>query len=226
MRKVFNIGAVIFSLHVLVLLAPELFIRSVEAAEQEFASVASLSPKLEKYSERVSNRFRIIRSRHERSLRLAEAACGAGKQSACQLNNWQAYLGDIAASSERERLQLVNRYINSAAYVSDPRNWDRNDYWEIPLELFARGGDCEDYVIAKYLSLRQLGIPADRMRIVVVQDLRRREDHAVLTVKSGDGLMVLDNHYRRVRTWNDLSADYVPYYSLNEDAVWMHRARI
>jgi predicted transglutaminase-like cysteine proteinase len=74
--------------------------------------------------------------------------------------------------------------------------------------------------------LRALGISAERMRIVVLQDLRRREDHAVLTVESERGLMVLDNHYRRVRTWDDLRADYVPYYSLNEDAVWMHRARI
>jgi len=226
MRKLLNAGIFIVSLLSLIVVTPEPFVRSAEAAERDFTSVVSLSPKLERYSQRMSNRFRIVRSRHERSLRLAEDACSAGKRSACQLNNWQAYLGDIAGSSERERLQLVNRYINSAAYVSDPRNWDRNDYWEIPLELFARGGDCEDYVIAKYLSLRQLGIAAERMRIVVVQDLRRGEDHAVLTVKSDGGLMVLDNHYRRVRTWDDLSADYVPYYSLNEDAVWMHRARI
>jgi predicted transglutaminase-like cysteine proteinase len=226
MLKVFSIGLFIFCLSGGALPASNLFSRSAEAAEREFTSVASLSPKLERYSERLSNRFRIIRSRHERSLRLAEEACGAGKRSACQLTDWQAYLGDIAADNEREQLQLVNRYVNSAAYVPDPRNWDRSDYWAIPLELFARGGDCEDYVIAKYLSLRALGISAERMRIVVLQDLRRREDHAVLTVESERGLMVLDNHYRRVRTWDDLRADYVPYYSLNEDAVWMHRARI
>ena len=225
MRKVFSVGIFIFSLTGLILLSDPVR-GSAAAAERDFTSVASLSPNLERYSQRVGNRFRIIRSRHERSLRLAEEACGAGKRSACRLKDWQEYLGDIAANSEREQLQLVNRYVNSAAYIPDPRNWERRDYWEIPLELFARGGDCEDYVIAKYLSLRQLGVAAERMRIVVLQDLRRREDHAVLTVDSGDGLMVLDNNYRQVRTWDELRSEYVPYYSLNENSVWMHRARI
>jgi predicted transglutaminase-like cysteine proteinase len=226
MKKILGAGAVIFYLSVGILLSPDPFARSAQAAERDFTSIAALNPKLERYSERVGHRFRIIHSRHARSLRVAEDACRDGKRGSCYLQDWQVFLRDIAANSEREQLELVNRYINGAPYVSDARNWDRLDHWAIPSELFARGGDCEDYVIAKYLSLRQLGVPAEKLRIVAVQDLRRGEDHAVLTVESGGKLMVLDNHYRRVRSWDDLRADYVPYYSLNEDGVWMHRARI
>ncbi|HEY5565474.1 MAG TPA: transglutaminase-like cysteine peptidase, partial [Rhodothermia bacterium] len=70
------------------------------------------------------------------------------------------------------------------------------------------------------------GIPATRLRVVVVYDRKKREDHAVLTVFGPDGTLVLDNRYRRVMTWAEMSNRYMPYYSLNENSVWIHSAKV
>ena len=66
-----------------------------------------------------------------------------------------------AASPARRRARrsrAVNRFVNGWAYRADADNYGRSDYWATPLEFFRRSGDCEDYVIAKYRSLRLLGL--------------------------------------------------------------------
>jgi predicted transglutaminase-like cysteine proteinase len=109
--------------------------------------------------------------------------------------------------------------------MTDERNWKRRDFWAVPEEFFDRGGDCEDYAIAKYVSLRSLGVPAERLRVVVVYDRKRREDHAVLVIMAPDGMKVLDNNRKRVLDWDESSTRYRPYYSLNEQSVWIHDSR-
>ena len=196
------------------------------AASRDFVAFDSLTPRLEKKSELLGRRLSLVLSRHRRSLNRAADACRSGERPACKVETWRDYLAGIAGRGEAEQLRLVNRYVNGARYVTDRRNWKRADYWAVPEELFARGGDCEDYVVAKYLSLRALGMPPERLRIVVLYDGRRREDHAVLTVLGGGGTLVLDNHHRRVMTWAELRRWYRPYYSLNEDSVWIHSSKV
>lgn len=199
---------------------------STDAASPDFVAFNSLTPRLERKSELLGRRLDLVLSRHRRSLDRAGDACRSGERQACKVEAWRDYLAGIAGRGEREQLRLVNRYVNGARYVSDRRNWKRADYWAVPEELFARGGDCEDYVVAKYLSLRALGIAPERLRIVVLYDRRRREDHAVLTVLDGGETLVLDNHHRRVMTWAKLRRWYRPYYSLNEDSVWIHSPKV
>lgn len=193
------------------------------AADDDLALAAPSSPGLERKIKGLGDRLRLVFSRHERSLLSAANDCGEGARDACRLADWQDFVSSLGSEPENQKILAVHRYVNSARFIPDARNWERPDYWAIPKELFGRGGDCEDYVIAKYLSLRRLGIPTHRLRIVVVYDASRREDHAVLAVESGEETLVLDNHYRRVRTWETVREDYKPYYSLNEDAVWIHR---
>lgn len=162
-------------------------------------------------------------ARHRRSLAQAEAACGAsGRGRGCEVMDWQRFLGGLAGRPAAEQMAQVNRYLNGFRYITDARNWGQGDYWAAPEELFRRGGDCEDYVIAKYLSLRSLGVPAADMRMVVLQDLSRDQAHAVLVVMGEDDAYVLDNLYRRVLTWRDVRDTYRPFYSLNEDRAWVH----
>ena len=197
-----------------------------EAGQLELASLTNLSPRLEQKSDLLGRRFELVLARHQLSMQRAVTRCQSGERTACRLRNWQDFLTDIGAKSEPEQLRRVNRYVNVARYVTDRRNWKRPDYWAIPEQLFGQGGDCEDYVIAKYLSLRSLGISPERLRIVVVYDRQRRKDHAVLTISGTEGMLVLDNHYRRVMTWAKLRDRYRPYYSLNERDVWIHSAKI
>jgi predicted transglutaminase-like cysteine proteinase len=134
---------------------------------------------------------------------------------------WLALLRGLEGAPAQEQIREVNRFVNQWTYRSDSENYGRSDYWATPLEFFRRSGDCEDYVIAKYRSLRRLGLPAERLRMVVVQDLVRDLPHAVLAVYLGDEVYILDNLSPAVLRQEQVG-NYVPYYSVNESARWAH----
>src|SRR5690606_37404712 len=92
--------------------------------------------------------------------------------------------GDLKSnlSGETDPLALlagVNTALNAQSYHSDNGLWGAGDYWATPAEFLGRGGDCEDYAIAKYFLLRELGVPAETMRIAVVEDVLQQLMHAV-----------------------------------------------
>jgi predicted transglutaminase-like cysteine proteinase len=199
--------------------------QAAEADSIELAALPQLTPKLEMKSQLLARRFELVLLRHQTTVRKAAADCEAGERGACRLEDWQGFLQEIANDDESEQLYRVNRYMNHYRYRSDQRNWNRSDFWAVPEQLFDRGGDCEDFAIAKYVSLRALGIPAERLRVVVVYDRKKREDHALLLVSAANETLVLDNKYERVVSWADIRSRYQPYYSLNENSVWIHSTR-
>ncbi len=154
---------------------------------------------------------------------LFDDACGDIVGRPCQLRDWQAFLEKLAGLGPEAQLAAVNRQINQVSYREDSANWGEPDYWAAPGEFFANGGDCEDYAIAKYYSLRALGFAAEQMRIVVLQDLARRQPHAVLVVMHDGAELVLDNLNDVIVTWSELPA-YRATYSVNELAYWLHNA--
>ncbi len=81
----------------------------------------------------------------------------------------------------------VNDIMNSKRYIEDSKNYGQNDYWATPVEFFQRGGDCEDFAIAKYTALRALGVPESRLRIAIVQDLQKNVPLAILIVYTDNG---------------------------------------
>jgi predicted transglutaminase-like cysteine proteinase len=89
------------------------------------------------------------------------------------------------AREGRARLGEINRAINLAIHpMSDLARYGEIDVWSSPLVTFATGtGDCEDYAIAKFVALRQAGISPDDLRIVIMRDTIRGEDHAVRAQK-------------------------------------------
>ena len=99
---------------------------------------------------------------------------------------WAALLRSLVGVAPRAQVEAVHRFVNGWTYRADADNYGRSDYWATPLEFFRRSGDCEDYVIAKYRSLRLLGLRPDQLRMVVVQDVVRDLPHAVLAVYLGD----------------------------------------
>ena len=134
---------------------------------------------------------------------------------------WQALLQGLRGAPLTEQVSKVNRFVNQWRYRSDAANHGKSDYWASPLEFLARSGDCEDYAIVKYVSLRQLGVPAARLRLVVVQDELRQLAHAVLAVYLDDTAVILDNLTNAVLP-HERVAHYAPYYSVNETARWAH----
>ena len=150
------------------------------------------------------------------------ASCRSNYWTKCPVAEWRAFLRKIDGKDRKSQLRAVNRYVNRARYVSDQRNYGVADLWATAGQLFRRGGDCEDYVIAKYVSLRTLGVPVDNMRMAVVYDRARRIGHAVLLVDIGSETLVLDNQSPYVLPAERVTT-YQAIYSLNEHNWWIHQ---
>ncbi len=95
----------------------------------------------------------------------------------------------------RARLGEINRAVNLAIRpMSDLAQYGEIDVWSPPLVTFAHGaGDCEDYAIAKFVALRLAGIADDDLRIVIIRDTIRGEDHAVAAARLDVRWLTLDN---------------------------------
>jgi predicted transglutaminase-like cysteine proteinase len=106
-----------------------------------------------------------------------------------------AIVDDGRAREGRARLGQINRAINLAIRpMSDLAQYGEVDVWSSPLVTFAHGaGDCEDYAIAKFVALRLAGISPDDLRIVIMRDTIRGEDHAVAAARLDGHWLMLDN---------------------------------
>lgn len=150
---------------------------------------------------------------------LLHQPCGVA--GACPMQSWQHFLDQAGPLSFAEKIRQVNDYMNRIVYILDPINWGVPDYWASPYQFFVRDGDCEDYAIAKFLSLRALGVPNDAMRIIILQDLNLGLVHSVLGVNDGQTVWILDNQIKQVIPHTAIR-HYVPIYSINETHWWRH----
>ena len=154
--------------------------------------------------------------------RLADAPCTATVFNRCHFAAWRRVLDGLSGFDRMAQLVAVNRYMNRKRYVLDPRNYGVSDYWAAPGQFLGRDGDCEDYAIAKFMSLKALGFTNDDMRIVVLQDLNLGIAHAVLVVYLDGRALVLDNQIEDVVSAGSVR-HYRPIYSINERHWWLHR---
>jgi predicted transglutaminase-like cysteine proteinase len=124
------------------------------------------------------------------------------------------------AREGRARLGEINRAINLAIHpMSDLAQYGQLDVWSSPLATFATGaGDCEDYAIAKYVALRLAGITADDLRLVVLHDTIRGEDHAVTAARLDGHWLMLDNN-RMAMVEDGYVRNYRPLFVLDERGV-------
>ena len=102
----------------------------------------------------------------------------------------------LKESSELEKLVQINTFFNQVEFADDIDHWGENDYWATPLEFLATdAGDCEDYSIAKYFSLIELGVSEDKLRLTYVKAPKFKQAHMVLTYFSTQHSvpLVLDN---------------------------------
>jgi predicted transglutaminase-like cysteine proteinase len=131
-----------------------------------------------------------------------------------------AIVDNARAREGRARLGEINRAINLAIRpMSDLAQYGEIDVWSSPLVTFAHGaGDCEDYAIAKFVALRQAGIPADDLRIVIMRDTINGEDHAVAAARLDGNWLMLDN--RRMTMVEDTYVrNYRPLFVIDQYGV-------
>jgi predicted transglutaminase-like cysteine proteinase len=124
------------------------------------------------------------------------------------------------AQTGRARIGIINRAINLAIRpMSDLAQWGVIDRWSAPLVTLATGrGDCEDYAIAKYVALKEAGVAAEDLRLVIVRDLAVGGDHAVVVARLDGDWIVLDN--RKLTLVEDSqSRQMVPLFVLDQTGV-------
>lgn len=135
--------------------------------------------------------------------------------------SWEQFRKNVEGKSQLEQMQYVNKFWNAWPYKEDMANWGRSDYWAIPAQFLPKSGDCEDYAITKYFTLKELGFDPQKMRIVVLRDTVRNLGHAVLAVYQGDDVFILDNLSNVVLSHKNLT-NYYPQFSVNENGRWNH----
>jgi len=121
----------------------------------------------------------------------------------------------------RARLGAINRAINlKIAPMSDLALYGTEDFWSSPLATFAIGaGDCEDYAIAKFVALQEAGISADDLRIVILRDDIREEDHAVVAARLNGSWLLLDNLHMTMVEDQQIRDYYRPEFLIDRDGV-------
>lgn len=135
--------------------------------------------------------------------------------------SWNALKARLAGKPKMVILKEVNKFFNKWPYRLDKANWGVSEYWATPPEFVRKSGDCEDYAIAKFYALQELGFSGDDMRIVAVKDRIRGIGHAILAVFLPEDIYILDNQTIMVLSHKRYK-HYAPQYSVNEKFRWMH----
>ncbi len=152
-----------------------------------------------------------------------------GGNAAAAAKDWNDALTVFQSGTEQEKLKNINEYFNrKLRFETDLKVWGREDYWATPIEALMKGsGDCEDYAIAKYFSLKFAGVPVSKLRITYVKariggrDSNITQAHMVLTYYSTPDAepLVLDNLVSEIRPASR-RVDLVPIFSFNSEGVW------
>ena len=160
--------------------------------------------------------------------------CLADKE-ACEgkLKSLRYVLDRGSELSRKRQLRLVNRYVNKRRYRRDRREVslsvvpegeaELRNHWTTLLDFMRRGGDCEDFAVAKYFLLRELGVPAEDMRVVITWERDARDYHAVLAVRQDDGAALLLETDDTILRGSHRRYRFI--YALNEEGIWDHEER-
>lgn len=158
---------------------------------------------------------------------LDEIAAEFGYRAQDRVVAWQKLIEKNQGNDDYQNIFSVNRFFNKVRFISDKKHWKRNDYWATPVEfLSTNGGDCEDFSIAKYFTLRELGVPDEKLRITYVKALELNQAHMVLAYypTPGSDPLILDNLIKKIQRASTRD-DLLPVYSFNGENLWMSKER-
>jgi predicted transglutaminase-like cysteine proteinase len=146
---------------------------------------------------------------------------------------WRDVLNQTASQPEDIKLRRVNDFFNRRIRLGEDSNiWGTQDYWATPLEVLGRSqGDCEDFVIAKYASLKLLGIPTEKLRLTYVRariggpQRALVRAHMVLSYypTPDDEPLVLDNLISDIRPASRRT-DLTTIFGFNAEGLWIRGA--
>lgn len=158
---------------------------------------------------------------------LRQAEQRFGYEARERLLAWQRLINEDTSNSDLDKLEKVNSFFNSVDFVSDAIHWGKKDYWATPVEFLASaGGDCEDFSLAKYFTLKLLGVDEKRINLTYVKAWKIRQAHMVLTYYQTPESepLVLDNLVNEILPASRRD-DLLPVYSFNGTGLWTAKER-
>ena len=160
--------------------------------------------------------------------RMASAAQAQGPKALAALQALRPLLTAALGQRDTVQLQAINDFFNRrVVFRDDLQVWGQIDYWASPLEMLGKGeGDCEDFALAKYFSLRAVGVAANKLRLVYVRaELGGPggpvQAHMVLAYYALPDAepLILDNLISELRPASR-RPDLTPVFSFNADGLW------
>ncbi|BBB29226.1 transglutaminase-like cysteine peptidase [Neptunomonas japonica] len=148
-----------------------------------------------------------------------------GAKAELRLQAWQNLIAEIVDMPEKEKLRQVNDFFNQVRFLDDIKHWGKKDYWATPVEfLISNGGDCEDFSIAKYYTLKEVGVDITKLSISYVKALELNQAHMVLTYYESPSAIpvVLDNLIPEIKPASQRT-DLLHVYSFNGDNLWLSK---
>uniref|UniRef100_Q0HQH8 Sulfate adenylyltransferase n=1 Tax=Shewanella sp. (strain MR-7) TaxID=60481 RepID=Q0HQH8_SHESR len=148
-----------------------------------------------------------------------------GERAGMRARAWFKVVAEASTLDEKDKLLKVNNFFNLFRFVDDIKLWGESNYWATPMEFIGvNGGDCEDFSIAKYFTLLQLGVPEDKMRITMVKATSVNQYHMVLAYYDTPSSvpLVLDNLDHVIKPATQRK-DLIPVYSFNGKQLWLNK---
>jgi predicted transglutaminase-like cysteine proteinase len=159
---------------------------------------------------------------------LKQAEIKYGKDAATRLLAWEEMIRTDKSRSDREKLEKVNQFFNTRIrFVNDIDLWGVQDYWATPFETLCRNaGDCEDFAIAKFFTLKAIGMPEEKINIMYVKALQYGIAHMVLAYYSEPGVepLILDNLIDGIVPASK-RPDLLPVFGFNGSGLWTAKQR-
>lgn len=145
-------------------------------------------------------------------------------------DDWRKVLDEVKNTNDTEtRLRRINEFFNRRiAFAEDQQVWGKSDYWATPMETLAQGkGDCEDFTIAKYFTLREAGFTDGQMRLIYVKarlggvNSTLQQAHMILAFYPAPDAepLILDNLITEIRPASR-RPDLIPVFSFNSQGIW------
>lgn len=151
-----------------------------------------------------------------------------GKQAYDRLIAWEELIRQDRSSNDLDKLKKANQFFNSRIrFENDYNVWGVEDYWATPIEFICKSaGDCEDFAIAKYFTLKAMGVPDEKLKITYVKALQYNIHHMVLTYYSEPEAepLVLDNLVDSINPASKRT-DLAPIFSFNGSGLWTAKQR-
>lgn len=120
-----------------------------------------------------------------------------------------------------QKLLDINAKFNADIQpINDIDLYQTVEFWTYPKGY----GDCEDYVLAKRRALIQAGWAPSTLLVTVVKQ-KSGEGHAVLTVRTDRGDLILDNQEGLIKVWSETPYAYIKRQSQVHAGRWMVKIR-